>query len=189
MKANLIATVEALHLKPTSLSRMPIPLCRLFAMPIVRPTLSSDVALLEKDFVYGFQEGAAMFYLFTTNEAGLIDKVLDENLQSCSPLWYSSNDRFKDYLSSIALKHLKGVKFSICDGVHQRQAWWNVISRLHSTDLSWYYIVDSIVLETQHKPGVVKLMIHDIDKYIFYIQILSTNCHVKNSTFPAKVLI
>jgi hypothetical protein len=42
----------------------------------------------------------------------------------------------------------------------------NVISRLHSTDPSWYYMVDSIVLETQGKLGVVMLAMHDINKYI-----------------------
>jgi hypothetical protein len=35
----------------------------------------------------------------------------------------------------------------------------NVICRLHSTEPSWYYMVDSIVLETQGKLGVVMLAI------------------------------
>jgi hypothetical protein len=43
-KVNSIATIEALRLKPSSLSRMRISLCRMVAMPIVRPTLSSDLA-------------------------------------------------------------------------------------------------------------------------------------------------
>jgi hypothetical protein len=43
-KVNSIATIEALRLKPSSLSRMRVPLCRMVAMPIVRPTLSSDLA-------------------------------------------------------------------------------------------------------------------------------------------------
>jgi hypothetical protein len=37
-KVNLIATIEALRLKPSSLSRMMVPLCRMVAMLIVRPT-------------------------------------------------------------------------------------------------------------------------------------------------------
>jgi hypothetical protein len=38
-KVNSIATIEELHLKPSSLSRMKVSLCRMVAMPIVRPTL------------------------------------------------------------------------------------------------------------------------------------------------------
>jgi hypothetical protein len=49
-------------------------------MPIVQPTLSSDLASLEADFVYGYREGAAVFYLSTTNEGGLVEKVTDEDL-------------------------------------------------------------------------------------------------------------
>jgi hypothetical protein len=81
-KVNSIATIEALRLKPSSLSRMMVPLCRMVAMPIVRPTLSSDLASLEADFVHGYREGAAVFYLSTTNEGGLVEKVSDEDLQS-----------------------------------------------------------------------------------------------------------
>jgi hypothetical protein len=43
-KVNSIATIEAIRLKPSLLSRMLILLCRLVAMPIVRPTLFSDLA-------------------------------------------------------------------------------------------------------------------------------------------------
>jgi hypothetical protein len=49
-----IATIEALHLKPSSLSCMQVPLYRMVAMPIVRPTFSSNLASLEDDFVHGY---------------------------------------------------------------------------------------------------------------------------------------
>jgi hypothetical protein len=42
----------------------------------------------------------------------------------------------------------------------------NVISRLHSTNPSWYYMVDSIVLKSQGKLGMMMLTKHDINKYI-----------------------
>ena len=76
-----------------------VPLCRLVAMPIVWLTLSSDLAWLEVDFVYDYQEGAVVFYLFTTNEGGLVDKVFDEDLQSWGPLWCAVNIGFEDYMS------------------------------------------------------------------------------------------
>ena len=49
-----IATIEALRFKLSSLSRMQVLFCRLVAMPIVRPILSSDLASLEDDFVHGY---------------------------------------------------------------------------------------------------------------------------------------
>jgi hypothetical protein len=85
-KVNSIATIEVLCLNPSLLSRVPIPLCRLVAMPIVRPTLSSNLALPKDDFVHGYQEGDAVFYLSMINEAGLVDKVTDDNQESWGPL-------------------------------------------------------------------------------------------------------
>jgi hypothetical protein len=54
-------------------------------MPIVRYTLSSDLASFEDEFVHGYQNGATMFYLSITNEAGQIEKVTDEDLVSWGP--------------------------------------------------------------------------------------------------------
>jgi hypothetical protein len=75
------------------------------AMPLVRPTLFSNLALLEDKFVHGYWEGAAVFYLSTTNEGGQTDKVTDEENLSFVP----------------GLRDLKGVKFSVCGGNHWRQ--------------------------------------------------------------------
>jgi hypothetical protein len=164
---NSIATIAALRLKAFSLSHMLVPLCRVVAMPIMRPTLSSDLASLEDEFVHGYWEGAAMFYLSTTNEAGQIEKVTDEDLASWGPYWCAINARFEEYLSSVpGLRDLRGVKFLVCDGNHQRQVWMNVISCLHFINPSRKYMVDSIVLETQGKLGVVMLAMHNINKYI-----------------------
>jgi hypothetical protein len=136
-------------------------------MPIVRPTLSSDLASLEDEFMHGYLDGAAVFYLPITNEGGQIEKVTDEDLVSWGPYWRAVNARFEEFLSSVpGLRDLRDVKFSVCDGNHQRQAWMNVISHLHSTNPSWHYMVDSIVLENQGKLGVVMLAMHNINKYI-----------------------
>jgi hypothetical protein len=136
-KVNSIATIEALRFKPSSFSLTRVPLCRMVAMPIVRPTLSSDLASLKDDFVHGYREGAAVFYLSITNEGGQIEKVTDEDLVSWGPYWHAVNACFEEYLSRVpGLKDLRDVKFSVCDGNHQRQAWMNAISRLHSTDPS-----------------------------------------------------
>jgi hypothetical protein len=118
-KVNSNTTIEALHFKPPSLSCMMVPLYRLVAMPIVRLTLFSNLASLEANFVHGYWEVAVVFNLSTTNEGGLVDKVIDEDLQSWGPLWYAVNTCFEDYLSSVPeLRDLKDVKFSVCDGNH-----------------------------------------------------------------------
>jgi hypothetical protein len=136
-KVNSIVTIEALRLKPSSLSRLQVPLCRMVPMPIVRPTLSSDLASLEDEFVHGYCDGATVFYLSITNEGGQIEKVTDEDLASWGPYWHAVNARFEEFLSSVPrLRELRGVKFSVCDGNHRRQVWMNVISRLHSTNPS-----------------------------------------------------
>ena len=54
MKVNSIATIEALCLKPSSLSHMPVLLYKMDAMAIVRPTMSSDLASLKNNFVCGY---------------------------------------------------------------------------------------------------------------------------------------
>jgi hypothetical protein len=106
--------------------------------------------------------------LSITNEGGQIEKVTDEDLASWGPYWHAVNARFEEYLSRVlGLKDLRGVKFPVCDGNHRRQAWMNVISCLHSTEPSWHYMVDSILLESQGKLGVVMLAMHDINKYVF----------------------
>ena len=43
-----IAGIEALRMTPHEFSRMKIPLCRLVPMPMVRPTLASDLIQLEQ---------------------------------------------------------------------------------------------------------------------------------------------
>jgi hypothetical protein len=43
------------------------------------------LASLEDEFVHGYRDGAAVFYLSITNEGGQIEKVTDEDLASWDP--------------------------------------------------------------------------------------------------------
>ena len=63
-----VATLQSLRLFPNELSRMRIPLCQLVPMPMVRPTLDSDILALEQQFVYGYEEGARVFYVSIGDE-------------------------------------------------------------------------------------------------------------------------
>ena len=51
----------------------------MLAMPMVRPTLSFDLAKLKQEFVHGYREGTLVFYVTTTNEDGKTHDVLEAN--------------------------------------------------------------------------------------------------------------
>ncbi|KAG0593894.1 hypothetical protein M758_UG029100 [Ceratodon purpureus] len=57
-KLNSEANISSLRVKPFSSSRFNIPLSRLLAMAMVRPTLSTDLAKPDQEFVHGYKEGA-----------------------------------------------------------------------------------------------------------------------------------
>ena len=67
-KMDTVAILQSLRLFPNELSRMRIPLCRLVPMPMVWPTLASDILALEQQFVYGYEEGARVFYVSIVDE-------------------------------------------------------------------------------------------------------------------------
>ena len=50
-KGDSIDILSDLRMKPEELFRLHIPLCRLIAMPMVRPTLACDITKLEQEFV------------------------------------------------------------------------------------------------------------------------------------------
>jgi len=67
-KVNSVASIAILRMKPHSISRLGIPLCHLAVMPMVRLALQSDIARLQEDFVIGYRDGSAVFYVSVTNE-------------------------------------------------------------------------------------------------------------------------
>jgi len=79
-KVGSVATITSLKMKPDKYSRMHIPLCRLVPMPIVRPTLSSDLQRMEQEFAHGYLDGMAAFYVSITNEAGESSQFTDEEV-------------------------------------------------------------------------------------------------------------
>ena len=134
-KLNSVATITSLRFQPISSSRFCIPLCRMLAMPMVRPTLASDLAKLEQEFVHGYREGASVFYVTTTNEDGKTQEVLEADKASWGPIWNAKNDVFNTFLlSDPHLARFTNLMFFVCDGNHRRQAWLNHIDRLHRTE-------------------------------------------------------
>lgn len=169
-KVDSVATISSLRMKLNQLFCLQIPLCRLMAMPMVKPILSCDLVKLEQEFVNGYQDGASFFYITTTNEAGESLEFLEE-IDVRNLLWKEKNDIFNKDVDSVPhLKFLKNLKFFICDGNHHRLAWMNHISKCHSNDHNLHCIVDSILLETKGKIEFVMHVMHDINKGVLNLQ-------------------
>jgi hypothetical protein len=56
--------------------------------------------------------------------------------------------------------------FFVCDGNLRLKAWTGLIKRLHSSDRSWHYSVDSICLDARGKGGLLLNAMHDINKCV-----------------------
>lgn len=164
-KVDSVATIASMRRKPEELSRFKIPLCRLIPMPMVRPTLSSDILKLEQEFAHGYNDGRAAFYVSTTNEAGESQEFTSDEMNGWDDWWKVANAEFLAFLESKPeLQYMKNLKFFICDGNHRRIAWMNHITRKYTHDRSWHISVDSIVLETKGKIELVMQIMHDINK-------------------------
>ena len=132
---------------------------------MVRPTMQSDLSKLEQEFVHGYREGASVFYVTTTDEEGKTREVTKTDKARWGPIWNEKNDKFNTFLLSVDdLASLTNVMFFVCDGNHRYQAWLNHIERLHKTEESWHYLVDSILLDTKGRIGLVMQVMHDINK-------------------------
>jgi hypothetical protein len=164
-KLNSVAKISRLRFQPLISSRFSIPLCRMLAIPMVRPTLTSDLAKLEQEFVHGYREGASVFYVTVTNEERKTHEITEADKASWDPIWRAKNEEFNSFLLSVPeLAGFANLMFFVCDGNHRRQAWLNHIERFHKTDEAWHFLVDSILLDTNGKIGVVMQVMHNINK-------------------------
>ena len=57
-------------------------LCRMISLQVVRPALAMDIEKMKADFIHGYQPGAAVFYVSTTNIQGTERIVSDEDRRS-----------------------------------------------------------------------------------------------------------
>jgi hypothetical protein len=164
-KLNAVATIANLRLQPVHISRHHIPLCQMVSMSMVRPTLSCDLTKLEEEFVHGYRDGAAVFYVSITIEQGDSQEVTQQDKEKWGPLWDEENEKFNKYLRGIpGMQDYVNMMFFVCDGNHRRLAWMNHIERLYKNEPSWHYSVDAIVLDTKGRIGLVMQVMHDINK-------------------------
>lgn len=164
-KVNSIDCIEDMRILPKAESRFFIPLCRMIPMPIVRPSLDSDIKRLEAAFTHGYRPGSSAFYVSVCDEKGETKTLSTEDIERMSPLWKLESTQFDARLQQNEhLKHLVGRMFFICDGNHRFQAWTAFIERLHRDDPVWHYSVDSIVLDPSGKTALLLHAMHDINK-------------------------
>ena len=88
-------------------------------MPMVRPTLQSDLIKLEQEFVHGYRDGASVFYVTMTDEHGRSQEVTAVDKERWRPIWNAANDAFTAYLLSVPeLSGFQNLMFFVCDGNH-----------------------------------------------------------------------
>ena len=89
-------------------------------MPLVRPTLRSDVTKLMSAFQFGYRAGSATLYVSTTNEAGDNRFILAKDRREWGELWNAENDKFESLLRKDKdLMSLSGCMFFVYDGNHR----------------------------------------------------------------------
>jgi hypothetical protein len=134
-------------------------------MPLVRPTLISDVQKLEQGFLHGYRAGSAVFYVSLTINHMAPQDVTSELFDSWSIHWKKSSEQFDEFLKQD--EHLKcfvGKMFWVWDGNHRLQAWKSVIDKIHSNESGWHIFVDSILLTPSPDIAVLLTAMHDLNR-------------------------
>lgn len=163
-RVDSVSSIAKFRMKPEHLFRLNIPLCRMVSMPLIRQTLECDIDFLDHEYTNGYRDGAAVFYVTTTNEAGESSKFTQEEMEAWGPLWREENNNFNLHCDSHPLlRPLKNVKFFVCDGNHRLLAWMRHIKRRHPEEKDWHRSVDSILLETKGRMEVVMHAMNDIN--------------------------
>ena len=168
LKKDSFSVVEGMRIQPVDKSSMRIPLCRLIHMPLVRPTLRSDVTKLMAAFQFGYQAGSSTLYVSTTNESGDNRFISAKDKREWGELWGAENDKFEYFLRADKdLMSLSGCMFFVYDGNHCLLAWKECIESDHKDDALWYEkhgCPECVVLDTTGGRGDVLNAMHDINK-------------------------
>jgi hypothetical protein len=123
-KEDSIGVIQRLRIKPTGKSCLSIPLCRLRALPLVRPISEVEVQRLECEFVMGYRERDRVLYVFAFNNV-LVDLPIPPGIMaSWSPLWQEASAEFDAKLKEDPdLAHFIGKIFFVWEGNHRLTAW------------------------------------------------------------------
>ena len=85
-KEDSYTVIHRVQFKHLGKSRLPIPLCHLRCLPLVRPIHDVDVARLENEFVMGYRNNDRAMYVSPHNNLDEDLHVSDDIKASWSPL-------------------------------------------------------------------------------------------------------
>ena len=163
-KQNSTLVINNLKIQPISKFRLHVPLCRLISMPLVRPTMRSDVKRLEAEFVHGYRDGDRVFYISMTSDTGEEKLVTPGDEEHWGPHWQLENEEFESKVKADPdLASLSGHMFFVWDGNHRLLAWRQFIDRVHCEDRDWHLSVECIVLNVGDSAPLLLNAMHDIN--------------------------
>ncbi|KAG0597119.1 hypothetical protein M758_UG312600 [Ceratodon purpureus] len=96
IRINSIQILKRLEMFKGKKSHIKIPLCRMRKLQVVRPALENDIIKMQAEFVHGYRDGSAAFYVSTTNFEG---QVLDLPLDT-RPWYPVPRAKFLDFIHS-----------------------------------------------------------------------------------------
>jgi hypothetical protein len=158
LKKDSFLVVKGTKIHPVEKISIKIPLCRLIHMPLVCPTLRSDVTKLMAAFQFGYRAGSTTLYVSTTNEYGDNRFICTKDRREWGESFLRKD---KDLMG------LSGCMFFVYDGNHRLLAWKECIESDHKDDALWYEkhgCPECVVLDTTGGRGDVLNAMHDINK-------------------------
>jgi len=133
-------------------------------MPLVRPTMRSDVKRLEAEFVHGYRDGDRVFYVSLSSDTGEEKVVSVADEEAWGPQWQKEHEDFESKVKDDPiLGILSGRMFFVWDGNHRLLAWRQFIDRAHAEDPEWHLSVECILLNVGDSTPILLNAMHDIN--------------------------
>ena len=121
-------------------SQIDIPLCQMLSLQVIWRALAIDIEKMKVDFIHCYHPGAAMFYVSTTDFAGIKRVVEDKDRARWSKCWHSQDKKFEIFIASNSELRVLSNKFLfIWDRNHWLVAWTDFIDRLYHDNYEWHY--------------------------------------------------
>lgn len=188
LKVDSNSFIKSRYFQPgTRKCELLIPLCRMVALPLVRPILQTDIRRLEQDFIDGYRGGDRCFYVSLTNDQGVSKDVTPMIMETWNTSWKRRNDEFEYQVSSDPdLAFLAKKMFFVWDGNHRLHAWYPYIERHHGDEYDWHFPVEARLLVTLGHTGVLINAMNDINRYFsYYFTLYYSNAYLDSPYSPS----
>ena len=157
-KQDSISIIDQLRIKPEEKSRLKIPLCRLWALPLVRLIKEVDVQRLENEFINGYWDGDHVLYVALYNNHKDSLDVSDNIMAFWNDHWKAASNRFDArLLADPDLAPMVGKMFYVWKGNHC------LTNKFHANEGKWHMPVWCIVLDPRGNNGILLNAMNDIN--------------------------